>query len=75
MEWGNEKDLCGIFCVRYYLGYFYKLAYLMLLKGEDLELHNLHSELKTDKQNIPSIHLFAELASDQLKNVRQVKFV
>jgi hypothetical protein len=69
MEKGSEKDLCGIFCVRYYLGYFYKLAYNVLLKGEELELHNLHNDLKTDKGKEPSIHLFAELASDHLKNV------
>lgn len=69
MEWGGEKDLCAIFCVRKFLGYFYKLAYGLILKGNKFELHNLHSELRLDKANAPSLELFAEKASNHLKDV------
>lgn len=69
MEWGNEKDLCAIFCVRKFLGYFYKLAYCLLLKGEKVELHNLHTELRVDKEKVPPLELFAEISSNHLKDV------
>jgi hypothetical protein len=57
-ENNSYTDFLEIIMGRYYLGYYYKFAYMILIMKEDIDFNYLHFDLSNESINIPPLELF-----------------
>lgn len=54
---------------RYFMGFYYKLIYLVIIAQSEIEYYNLHHDLLNENNKTPSLELFRQKSSEDIMAV------
>jgi hypothetical protein len=62
----NYVKFMSMIFSNYYMGYYYKLVYLMIICKSEIEFYNLHQEMQNESNQSPPLELFRQKSSSDL---------